>query len=131
MKYNLVNSKNLGGIGIWALSYEGGSAEIWRTINNSFSPPVTGNNQEIIVYPNPVYGISKIDFYLTGKEHVTLKVFDLNGKERIVLVNEDLDSGYHSVEFNSMGWGQGYYLCVLQTKKTKSTRTIIIVKPKN
>jgi spore germination protein YaaH len=126
MKYNLVNSKNLGGIGIWALSYEGGSAEIWRNIKDAFSPPDTSKNVGIIVYPNPVYGISKIDFYLTSKEHVTFTVFDLTGKERTVLVNDELDAGYHSVEFNSAGYGQGFYLCVLQTKKTRSTRTIII-----
>lgn len=126
MKYNLVNLKNLGGIGIWALSYEGGSAEIWRNINKAFSPPDTVKKMGINVYPNPVYGISKIEFYLTSKEHVTLKIYDLLGKERVVLVNEELDTGYHSVEFNSAGWGQGLYLCVLQTNKTRSTCTIIV-----
>jgi spore germination protein YaaH len=128
MKYNLVNSLNLGGIGIWALSYEGGSTEMWRNINNAFPRPATGNNLAINVYPNPVYGKSKIEFYMENKEYVSLKIFDLMGKERIILVDGEIDAGLHTEEFDSGGWGQGIYICVLHTKKAKSSRTIIITK---
>jgi GH18 family chitinase len=128
LKYNLVNTKNLGGIGIWALSYEGGSGEIWRNIKNGFSPPDTVNSLKINVYPNPVYGISKIDFYLESTQHVTLKIYDALGKERSVLVDRQLDRGFQSFEFNSADWGQGVYLSVLQTEKTKSIRTIVVLK---
>ncbi len=128
LKYNLVSAKNLAGIGIWALSYEGGSGEIWRNIRNGFSPPDTLRSLAVNVYPNPVYGISKIDFYLDSRQHVTLKIFDVTGRERMVLVNRELDSGYQNVYFDSAGWGQGVYLCVLQTLKARSTRTIVIIK---
>jgi len=74
-----------------------------------------------------VYGISNIEFYLNEKEHVTLRIFDLTGKVRAILVDGELDAGYHSEEFNSAGYGQGLYLCVLQTKKSISTRTILII----
>ena len=127
MKYNLVNSLNLGGIGIWALSYDGGTTEIWRNIIKSFSFPDSGKNIIINIYPNPVHGTSRIEFYLASKEYVTLKIFDLIGKEREVLVNGELDAGYHSEEFNSIGYGQGLYLCVLQTKKIKSIQTIMVI----
>jgi spore germination protein YaaH len=129
MKYDLVNAKNLGGIGIWALSYEGGSAEIWRSIKNDFSPPDTTRMKTgINIYPNPVSGISKIEFYLNSKQAVTLTIFDQLGKVIKVLVNEELDSGFQSIEFNSSGWGQGLYLCVLRTKNAKNTKAIIILR---
>ncbi|MBA4322284.1 MAG: hypothetical protein C0408_05640, partial [Odoribacter sp.] len=128
MKYNLVNARNLGGIGIWALSYEGGRPEMWRTINRAFTVPDTGKTLTINVYPSPVYGISKIDFYLTSNEHVTLSIYDLLGKKREVLFDGDLDAGYHSEDFNSAGYGQGLYICVLQTKNFRRTRTIMVIK---
>jgi spore germination protein YaaH len=128
MKYNLVNKKNLGGIGIWALSYEGGSPEMWRTISKAFTPRDTGKTLGIKVYPNPVRGISKIDFYLTNKEDVTLRIFDLTGKLRTVIFDGVLDSGFHSADFNSAGFRQGFYLCVLQTNSFKRTYKIMVIK---
>jgi len=35
-KYDLVNQTNLGGIGIWALGYEGNSPEIWNLVRDKF-----------------------------------------------------------------------------------------------
>jgi GH18 family chitinase len=125
LKNELVNTKNLGGIGIWALSYEGGNAEMWRSIRNAFLPPDTGKIVGIKVYPNPVFGTSRIEFYLEAKEQVTLKVYNSLGKVIYILIDEELDAGFQSVEFNSTGLGQGLYLCVLQVNKARSTRTII------
>jgi hypothetical protein len=127
VKYSLAGSKNLGGIGIWALSYEGGSNEIWRTINKAFYTSDSEINIPINIYPNPVYSLSKIEFYIAEKEHITLKILDLTGRERVVLVDEERDSGYYSEDFNSAGYGQGLYLCVLQTNKISYTRTLIII----
>lgn len=36
IKYDIVNSKNLLGIGIWALGYDGGYQELWQVLENSF-----------------------------------------------------------------------------------------------
>ncbi|MEO6046887.1 MAG: glycosyl hydrolase family 18 protein, partial [Candidatus Kapaibacterium sp.] len=36
-KYDLVMMKNLAGIGIWALSYDGSSPDLWNTIRNTFT----------------------------------------------------------------------------------------------
>jgi spore germination protein YaaH len=128
MKYNLVKSKDLGGIGIWALSYEGGSKEMWENIISAFSPIDESVNKIINVYPNPVLGTSKIDFFLIKKEYVTLKIFDLLGRERMVLVKGELDAGKHSEEFSITGYAAGLYLFVLQTESSKSTWRIVVTK---
>ena len=128
MKYNLVSAKQLGGIGIWALSYDGGNTDIWKNIYWAFTTHFPGKDIVVNVYPNPVNDISTIEFYLTEKEHIILKIFDMPGKEKSVLIDKELDEGYHSVELDSYGWSQGFYLCVLRTDKTKSTRTIIKLK---
>ena len=41
-KYALVNSDNLRGVGIWTLSYGGGSPELWCLLSNSFTAPGSG-----------------------------------------------------------------------------------------
>ncbi len=35
-KYDLINSNNLGGVGIWALGYDGGYTELWDALYDSF-----------------------------------------------------------------------------------------------
>ena len=35
-KYDLVNNNNLGGVGIWALGYDGGYDELWNALYDSF-----------------------------------------------------------------------------------------------
>ena len=37
VKYSLVNSLNLGGVAIWALSYDGGNADLWNALAAAFS----------------------------------------------------------------------------------------------
>ena len=49
MKYEWVKENNLGGIAIWALGYDNGRTELWRTIDSSFAEnekiavPIKGN----------------------------------------------------------------------------------------
>jgi spore germination protein YaaH len=128
LKYNLVSSKSLGGIGIWALSYEGGSAEIWRTLKRSITPPDSVKSLDLNVYPNPANGVSKITFYLAGSQHVTLRIFDMMGKERMILLNTTLETGKQEIELNTALLGPGIYLCVLQTGTGKSSKKIVIIK---
>ena len=128
MKYNLVNAQNLGGIAIWALSYEGGYKDIWEKIISAFPAKDESVNKIINIYPNPVSGISRIDFFLINKEYVTLKVFDLLGKERMVLINGELAAGFHSEEFSPDGYGTGIYFCVLTNENSKSTWKIVVIK---
>jgi spore germination protein YaaH len=40
-KYNLVNTDNLGGVGLFTLDYGGGSPELWSALSTYFSCPVT------------------------------------------------------------------------------------------
>jgi spore germination protein YaaH len=129
LKYGLVNSKSMAGIGIWALSYEGGSAEMWRTIKRAFSPPdTTMQNMEIKVYPNPVHGISIITFYLANRGNVSLRIVDATGKVCAILQNGELDAGRYSFNISSAFFGQGIYLCVLKVNNSIGSKKIIITK---
>jgi hypothetical protein len=43
LKYDLVNSSNIRGVGIWTLNYGGGAPELWSSLNTHFSCPVQIN----------------------------------------------------------------------------------------
>ncbi|MGB9591609.1 MAG: T9SS type A sorting domain-containing protein, partial [Candidatus Kryptoniota bacterium] len=53
-------------------------------------------------------------FSLPQREHVTLKVFDVLGREVATLVDEGLNAGEHSVAYDAKGLPSGVYFYRLQ-----------------
>jgi len=60
-------------------------------------------------YPNPFNPSTTISFSLPQRSHVTLKVFDLLGREVATLVDGEMAAGEHSVSFNARGFPSGVY----------------------
>lgn len=65
-------------------------------------------------YPNPFNPSTVLSFEIPEATHVTLKVFDLLGREISVLVDEVKMSGKHSVQWDARGVASGVYYAVLQ-----------------
>jgi len=57
-------------------------------------------------YPNPFNPITNIKYSISELSFVTLKVYDLLGKEITVLVNEEKPTGKYEVEFSATGGGK-------------------------
>jgi len=64
-------------------------------------------------YPNPSNPVSKIDFQLPFDAKVSIKIYDLTGKEVSILVNWNLNSGFHTTEFNGSNLASGIYIYVI------------------
>jgi hypothetical protein len=67
-------------------------------------------------YPNPFNPTTKIRYAVASKasgEFVSLKVFDVLGRETAVLVNEVKPAGMYEVEFNADKLNSGVYFCRL------------------
>lgn len=61
-------------------------------------------------YPNPFNPSTKIRFYNPGRNFISIKVFDLNGKEIALLENKILVSGNYEYEFKPGNLASGVYL---------------------
>ena len=65
-------------------------------------------------YPKPFNPSTTISYQLAKQSQVTLKVFDLDGKEVATLVNSVEQPGYKSVDFNAGNLASGVYYYRLQ-----------------
>jgi photosystem II stability/assembly factor-like uncharacterized protein len=64
-------------------------------------------------YPNPFNPITTINYQLPTQSRVTLKIFDVLGKEVAILVNGVEEPGYKTVNFNASKLASGVYYCRL------------------
>ncbi len=79
-------------------------------------------------YPNPFNPSTTISFDLPNSEFVTLKVYDVLGREITTLVNEELYAGQHTKVFNAENLSSGVYFYKLQAGNFSETRKMILTK---
>ncbi|RPI16335.1 MAG: T9SS C-terminal target domain-containing protein [Ignavibacteriae bacterium] len=79
-------------------------------------------------YPNPFNPSTKITFAIPVKEYVTLAVYDMTGREAAVLINNEMEAGYHDITFNASQLSSGVYFYKLTTKNTQLTKKMVLVK---
>lgn len=79
-------------------------------------------------YPNPFNPTTVIDFKLAKSGMVSLKVFDMLGREVATLINEKIDAGTYKVDFNGTGLSSGVYLYRLNAGSYTSTKKMVLMK---
>ncbi len=72
-------------------------------------------------YPNPFNPLTTIVYHLPFRSEVTIKVFDVTGREVALLLDETVDSGTHSIDFISGSLASGIYFYRLQARFTNGT----------
>lgn len=84
-------------------------------------------------YPNPFNSITNIKFSVplsrgVGGRNVTIKLFDLLGKEVATLVNEKLNPGTYEVKFESGNLPSGIYFYRMESEKFTYSKKMILQK---
>lgn len=79
-------------------------------------------------YPNPFNPVTNITLQIAVSGLVSLKVFDLTGREVLSLVNEVLNTGIYKVDMNAADLPSGVYLYRLETGKFSETKKMILIK---
>lgn len=72
-------------------------------------------------YPNPFNPSTNITFGLPEQSEVSLKVYNVQGKEVATLANNIYNSGLHKVRFDGNQLASGIYVCNLTAKSTTSS----------
>jgi len=79
-------------------------------------------------YPNPFNPTTVISYQLPMNSYVTLKVYDLLGREVATLVNEREDAGAYSVRWNASGFATGMFLVRIQAGSLVDTKKVLLMK---
>ncbi len=79
-------------------------------------------------YPNPFNPTTQIHFELPQSGFVTLKVFDMVGREVATLVNDPRNSGSYTVRFDATNLSSGLYVYRLSAGSYSSVKKMIVMK---
>jgi len=92
---------------------------------------VTGSPREFSLsqnYPNPFNPSTQIQFSIAQAGIVTLKVYDLLGREVATLVHQNLTPSSYSVTWNAANVASGAYFYRLQSGSYVETRKLMLMK---
>jgi len=79
-------------------------------------------------YPNPFNPSTQIPFSVQGSGLVSLKVYDVLGREVRTLVNQNLQPGRYEVTFDAAELAGGVYLYRLQAGGLIQTRRLLLLR---
>lgn len=129
--------------GDWTLSiYDSdagheGSLNAWG-IKPIYEKVISGDNQISIEQhhqiellqniPNPYTGATKFEWNSEISGHTTLKVFNINGQELATLLDNFVQAGEHTINFNGSDLSTGVYYYQLRVNNFVQTKKMIIKK---
>ncbi len=111
----------------------GGHAAKWTTTGNPAVPQGIADTAPRTAalfhnYPNPFNPSTRIRFALPKDQHVTLRIYDVRGREAIVLVDGKRTAGEHVVLLDASNLASGVYFAVMQTDGFRAVQRMLLVK---
>ncbi|MDZ4711425.1 MAG: T9SS type A sorting domain-containing protein [bacterium] len=79
-------------------------------------------------YPNPFNPVTRISYSIPQEGLVTLKVYDLLGKEVATLINEIIQPGNHFIDFNAANISSGVYFYRIQSGEFSDVKRMVVIK---
>ena len=92
---------------------------------DSTLPDAVALNQN---YPNPFNPTTQIRYELPQQSDVRITVYDMVGRQVATLVNETVQAGTHTVNFDASNLSSGVYLYRLQAGSTTLSRKLTVIK---
>lgn len=117
-------------------SWNDPSRWLWTWIGNKMKVDPNGVEDGIVAddyrleqnYPNPFNPSTKITYSLQKPELVSLKVYDVLGREAASLVNQYQTAGSHTVNFNAANLASGIYFYKIEAGSFQSIKKLILLK---
>ncbi|HRN26101.1 MAG: Type 1 glutamine amidotransferase-like domain-containing protein [Ignavibacteriaceae bacterium] len=86
-------------------------------------------------YPNPFNPTTKIKYTIASvistevrKLNVTLKIYDILGKQIAVLIDQEMSPGFYEIEFDGSKFSSGIYFFKLSTSNYSETKPMVLLK---
>lgn len=79
-------------------------------------------------YPNPFNSITKISFTVPASDWISLKVYDIMGREIRTLLKEYKNPGEYLVQFDAKNLASGVYVYVLKSSSFIESKRMVLLK---
>jgi len=79
-------------------------------------------------YPNPFNPVTNFEFGISKLGFVTLKIYDVMGRELITLVNENKEPGYYTVRFDGSNLSSGVYFYRMTAGEFVAVKKFVLMK---
>ncbi len=111
------------------------AAQIQHWYDNDFVTDVNENNILLPTefslsqnYPNPFNPTTSIQYAISSRQLVTLKVYDILGSEVATLVNQEQSVGNYKVDFNASHLSSGVYFYQIKAGEFIQSKKMILIK---
>lgn len=102
---------------------------VYHTLNGVLEIGVPKKIELSQNYPNPFNPETKIDFTVPLDSRVSLKVYDISGREIVVLLNNELKKAdYYSIVFNARNLTSGVYFYKIEVGNINLTKKMVVLK---
>ena len=116
---------------IYTINEDNGTVQNINNIATEVNDPISADPINYLLeqnYPNPFNPVTTVNYRISKPGIVTLKVYDLLGKEIATLVNEVRNTGSYDVIFNASGLTSGVYIYQLRVNNYVSNKKMILLK---
>lgn len=79
-------------------------------------------------FPNPLNPVTTFRFGVPRESRVTIKLYDVAGREVRTLVDGTYGPGFHAVLLNARGLASGVYFCRMTSDTFAETRKLTLLK---
>jgi len=105
---------------------------LWSVLNKAMCPAIGINTEmndaHINNYPNPFNPDTNFEIKLSNPTFVRLSVYNTLGQEVAVLVNDELNSGTHTIKWDAGSLSSGIYFYKFLTDNNVTTKRITLIK---
>ncbi len=97
-------------------------------INTVGIPSVDYMKSTFSLFPNPSAGRLTVNFSVTGKSNVTIRVISVLGQKSTMMLSETMNQGtyVHSFDMHESMFAKGVYILEMMVGETRSTERFIV-----
>ncbi|MCW8849315.1 MAG: T9SS type A sorting domain-containing protein, partial [Melioribacteraceae bacterium] len=119
-----VRANNEFGFGKWSEVSKFKTSQVTSVYDNLM--PLTFKLEQN--YPNPFNPETTIKFSIPKDGFVSLKIYDILGREVSVLLKENLLKGSYEYNFNAVNYSSGMYIYVLSSGQNVTSKKMLLIK---